>query len=506
MGTLVMAVRSAGELPSRKMATRRFGCLTVRRFTSIMMQMILQFASWKTMVKTHAAIVLTILAFSASATAQTEVDTLIVGGHVFETSSKSFKETIAIAIKDGRLLSLDRPVSDFKAVKTIELTDEEYVLPGLIDCHAHYNVRLFKKRREEFAVMPVIYLANGITTTFSCGEFAPEEMLALRKRIESGEQIGPQLLNSGPYFGRARPGWRGKKPAEEIRDEVDFWSRQGVGGFKAKAIDPDSLKVLVEQAHQHGLTVTGHLDSGFRNSVNPRDAIELGIDRIEHFIGGDAMSDSKSAYAVLGNITRDMPEYEKAVQLFVDKNVVFDATLTAYGYPGLPKEEYDYWIDERKFFTPFVQEHVQNRKPKRPMQVFEDIYLAKQKTISAFHEAGGKLSMGTDHVSDGTYLPGFGAHRELDAFVRNGIPAVDALLIGTINGARALKIEKDYGSIENGKVADLFIVKGDPIKSIRNTRNVKTVIRAGKIYDAANLLESVRGKLGPADEDETQDW
>jgi len=173
------------------------------------------------MLKTHAAIVLTILAFSASATAQTEVDTLIIGGHVFETSSKSFKETIVIAIKDGRLLSLDRPVSDFKAVKTIELTDEEYVLPGLIDCHAHYNVRLFKKRREEFAVMPVIYLANGITTTFSCGEFAPEEMLALRKRIESGEQIGPQLLNSGPFFGRARPGWRGKKPAEEIRDEVD---------------------------------------------------------------------------------------------------------------------------------------------------------------------------------------------------------------------------------------------------------------------------------------------
>ena len=74
MGTLDGAVRSAGELPSRKIATRRFGCLTVRRFTSIMMQMILQLASWKTMLKTHTAIVLTILAFSASATAQTEVD------------------------------------------------------------------------------------------------------------------------------------------------------------------------------------------------------------------------------------------------------------------------------------------------------------------------------------------------------------------------------------------------------------------------------------------------
>ena len=86
--------------------------------------------------------------------------------------------------------------------------------------------------------MPVVYLANGATVTFSCGEFDPESMFNLRKRIEQGKQIGPRLLTSGPYFGRARPGWRGKKDPQEIRDEVDFWVSKGVGGFKAKAIDP----------------------------------------------------------------------------------------------------------------------------------------------------------------------------------------------------------------------------------------------------------------------------
>ncbi len=456
--------------------------------------------------KTLLAIALTLGGLATVAFGQSSVDTLIVGGHVFDSNSKSFRKNTAIAVRDGRFAGVEQTPQEYEAGKTIQLADDEYILPGLVDCHAHYNVRLIKKRREEFAVMPVIYLANGVTTTFSCGEFAPEEMLALRKRIESGEQVGPQLLNSGPYFGRARPSWRSGLSEQEIRDEVDFWAGQGVGGFKAKTIDPDSLKVLIEQAHKHGLTVTGHLDSGYRRSVNPRDAIEMGIDRIEHFIGGDAMTDEKSAYAVLGNITRDQPEYKQAVQLFVDKGVVFDATLTAYGYPGIPKEEYEYWIDERQFFTPFVQELVANRKPEPPMEVFEKIYAAKQKTISAFHEAGGKLSMGTDHVSNGTYLPGFGAHRELDAFARNGIPAADVLLIGTINGARALKIDKDYGSIETGKVADLFVVKGNPLEKIRNTRNVEFVMRAGKIHQASELLDSVKGKLGPANEAETEAW
>ena len=84
----------------------------------------------------------------------------------------------------------------------------------------------------------------------------------------------------------ARRGWRGNKPTpEQIREEVDYWVERGVGGFKAKLIDPESLEALIDQAHKHGLTVTGHLDSGYRNSVNPRDAISMGIDRIEHFFG-----------------------------------------------------------------------------------------------------------------------------------------------------------------------------------------------------------------------------
>lgn len=437
---------------------------------------------------------------------QQPVDLLIVGGNRFDTAAKTFVPNSAIAIKAGLLASVDGEPAEFSASETIELTGDDYILPGLVDCHAHYNVRLIKNRREEFEVMPIIYLANGVTTTFSCGEFSPEKMRRLRLAIQSGQTPGPHLLNSGPYFGRARPGWRSNMPAEEIKAEVDYWVNQGVGGFKAKSISPEQLRPLIEQAHSHGLTVTGHLDSGYRNSVNPRDAIQMGIDRIEHFIGGDAMPSTKPAYSSLPDIVAEQAEYKKAVQQFIDSGTVFDATLTAYGYPGLPKEEYEYWIDERLFFTPHIQAKVLARGSPKPVEQFEKIYAAKLATVGEFFRAGGTLSLGTDHVSDGTYLPGFGAHRELDAFVRAGIPSVEALLIGTINGARALGVADQCGSIEIGKQADLMVVQGNPIADIRHTRNVHTVLVGGQPHKSQELLASVQGKLGPQNENEESDW
>lgn len=438
-----------------------------------------------------------------------QVDTLIVGGQVFQTDSGKFVPNTGIAIKDGRFVEINADPVKFSPKHRMQLKQDHYLLPGFVDCHAHYNVRLIRKRREEFEVMPIIYLANGATVTFSCGEFDPEAMYQLRKRIEAGKQIGPRLITSGPYFGRARPGWRGSKDPQEIRDEVDYWAGKGVGGFKAKGIDAGSLKVLIEAAHKHNLTVTGHLDSGYRGSVNPRDAITMGIDRIEHFIGGDAMPDSQSAYASLQSIKSGTPEWEKIVKHFVDNKTVFDATLTAYGYLGIEpgqREEYGYWIDETRFFTPYYKELIKDRKPMRGMEMYQRIYDAKLRTIADFHKAGGTITLGTDHVSNGTHLPGFGVHRELDAFVRAGISPADAIRIGTINGARALKIDQDHGSIESGKLADLVIVNGNPLENIRNTRNVQTVIRQGIAYDAAKLLDRVKGKLGPSSKDQEKDW
>ena len=443
-------------------------------------------------------------------------DLLIVGGRRFELSTGDLVSNRGILIKKGLFHAIDGETGTDRGaaekvgdkwklkVRRIELKPHQTILPGLIDLHAHYNVRLFRKRREEFLVMPVVYLANGATVTFSCGEYDPQGMLQLRKDLEAGKKRGPRLINSGPYFGRARPGWGRERTKEEIVADVRKWAKTA-GGFKAKSIRADELRILVEEAHRHGKTVTGHLGSGFRSTVNPRDAIEMGIDRIEHFLGGDALPANRSAYGSLPGVTPEMPEVLEIIRVYVEKGVWFDATLSAYGYFGDRGEEFDPWQDEKSFFTQYVREKLRDKK-RQKIEAFEKIYQVKQKTIKAFHDAGGKITLGTDHFSDGTYLPGFGVHRELDALVRSGIPEAEAIRIASINGAQALGIEKDHGSISVGKVADLYIINGNPLENIRNTRNGVLVVRAGQVHDCRKLFDSVRGKLGPRSEEEEKDW
>jgi len=269
------------------------------------------------------------------------------------------------------------------------------------------------------------------------------------------------------------------------------------------------LKALIERAHLHGLTVTGHLDSGYKDTINPQDAILLGIDRVEHFLWGGEASSGRPAYASLVNVETNSPAFKKNVKLFIERNVFFDATITAYGYYGKRDVGYDYWVDEKNYFTPYVAEFVKKRgRGERYLELFEKIFWVKQKTVKAFYEAGGGnlITLGTDHPSTGEYLAGFSAHRELEILVSAGIPPAAAIKIATLNGASALNVGAKLGSIAPGKFADLFVVKGNPLLDIKNSRKVHLVIKAGQLYYSKALLKSVEGKLGPTNEAEAGEW
>ena len=435
--------------------------------------------------------------------------TVLRGGWYFDSENGQVIENSSLVIAGGKFLEVGADLAgrDLSAMRVVELSQDDYIVPGIFDLHAHYNVNLFgRRRRTEFLANPAIFLANGVTSTFPAGELNPTAMLETRKRIDNGKQEGPRIFNSGPYFGGARRDWNADTTAEQIYREVDFWAGLGVRGFKAKGIRPLHLRALIDRAHQHGLTVTGHLDSGYRDTVNPRDAILMGIDRIEHFLGGGQLTPDRPAYASLVTVSSDSAEFRKIAGLFIKYRVFFDATVAAYGYAGERGDEFDHWTDEKRFFTPHVRKHLDNRAPRVINRQFENIYRVKRETVRAFHAAGGLITLGTDHPSRGDYLPGFAAHRELHVLVLAGIPPGAALKIATLNGARALNVGDKLGSIEPGKFADLFVIKGDPLRDIRNTRNVLWVMKSGRLYDPQALLKSVEGRMGPRTPEEAKVW
>ncbi len=457
-------------------------------------------------------------ALSASATAGAQAPSaeplIIRGGWIFDAVKSDVRRNTGVVVMSGKLVEVDAKLAGRSTAgyKVVELADDEYLLPGFFDLHAHYNVNLFgKNRRDETLVQPVVFLANGVTSTFPGGEYNPDDMAAMRDRIESGQQPGPRLMRSGAYFGRTRPGWDVNMTPEQVYADVDRWAAQGVRAFKAKGIGPVQLRALIERAHWHGATVTGHLDSGFQGSVNPKDAILMGIDRIEHFMGGDALPATQSAYASLVNLDVNSKEFKEIVQLYLRYRVNFDATITAYGYTSDHTTDgaFASWYDERSFFTPYVRaEQAAKTEPRRSNASFDKIYHVKNAEIKAFYDAGGGdlITTGTDYPSTGEFLPGFSLHREMFAMVRAGLPAAAVLKIATINGARAIGVGDKLGTIEVGKLADLVVVKGNPVKDIRNTHNVQKVFKAGTAYDPATLFKSVQGKLGPANKDEATKW
>lgn len=437
----------------------------------------------------------------------------IKGGWYFDVDNQEMVENEGILVRGGRFYEIGAGLSQVEAEKyrTVELTDDKYILPGIVDVHAHYRMDAFGsdslEEIDEFKYNALVYLANGVTSTFPNGVYYPYMEMAAKRLVNSGQWTGPRIWAAGPYFGTARPDWEDYSK-KEIYDQVDYWAELGVDGFKTKGGSPETIKHLVDRAHWHGLAVAGHLGSGYRNTTNSITAINYGIDRVEHILGGFVLDSTQYAYPVWNKVDTTSTSFKKTVQYYLDHEVYFDATINAPVYFTTLKEGFDYWKDEKSMFTPYVRKLLPPREEQDGSDLMDGLYYAMRRSTKAFYDAGGGdlITLGTDAPTHGYFLAGFGAHREMHTMVMAGIPEAAVLKIATQNSANSIGKGSLLGSIETGKLADLYVVEGNPLEDITNTRNVQIVMKSGKIYDPGKLLEQVEGKIGPTDKSEVNSW
>jgi imidazolonepropionase-like amidohydrolase len=440
-----------------------------------------------------------------------ENELAIVGGWLFDSVTDDRKPNPGILIRNGKIIrvgpSAEIVTSGISSIT--ELGPEMTILPGMFDLHAHYNYDLLDQgRAEEVKYTGIVFLANGVTSTWSAGEFYPQRVLDHRDLIDRGEETGPRLFASGPYMGGFRCeyqvktadddciAWPNDITETEIRAEVDYWADRGVNSIKIKQATPDETSVLIDQAHQRGMTTSGHLSNyAGTYDVDARVAISMGLDRLEHNI-------------TLGNGGPRSSELDEVIELLLEKNVFFDANLQMYGSINLRAELPGMvWTDEAQYFTPYAQALLQKRGPPPPESDPEE-FNQRLVELRKLHKAGGAhlLIIGTDEPIYTTLLPGFAYHRELMAMVYAGIPAADVLKAATINGARALGVDDRLGSIEAGKLADLVVVRANPLVDIKAARDIEMIIKNGETYRPGELLDRAKARIGPSGPEDHADW
>jgi hypothetical protein len=381
----------------------------------------------------------------------------------------------------------------------------KYILPGLWDMHAHlYQV--------EFGP---VYLAAGITSARDVGndiEFAT----TLRDAARRGLGLQPRLMLAG-YIDGKNEGHSFDVQVDTPEDARAAVRRYHAAGYEQIKIrdhvKPDILKVIAAEAHRLGMTLVGHVPKG----MDAVQAVEAGMDQISHLNyaatafetkedagpkrddprpqpeagdkpKGDAQSEQVGRRQEGGADEFDYPEARRALRVFKERGTVLDPTVATLELFVRPKDEPLEKIEPgfRKVAPELVAQLENKGLPPEAAASGRDAMRQLLSLLGALHRAGVPVVAGTD-VS----VPGHSLYRELELYVRAGFTPLEALQAATIVPARVMKLDREVGTVEAGKRADLIILDADPTADISNIRTVRSVVAQGRLYDSGRLWRSV---------------
>jgi imidazolonepropionase-like amidohydrolase len=330
------------------------------------------------------------------------------------------------------------------------------LLPGLIDSHFHIDGD---------DPLPALYLSHGVTSLRDPGQWI-EAYDAARK----ASAPVPRLFLCGPHLDSPPPAYPNDsyivRDADETRNAVNRFVDDGASAIKVYFRLPLALiKVAIDTAHSRGVPVMGHLEI-----VDARDAINAGIDGIEHATSfGTALlplrdaekyrqamlADNKARvegrYKMWNSIDLTTPQAKALFKLIVDRGVFVSPTLAVFERQPGDKDTGSMHVHAFKQMEAFV---------------------------GMANKAGAKVVVGS-HSDVPHAKRGWAYQRELELLVESGLTPMQALVAGTLENARYFRIDDRLGSIEQGKQADLILVEGDPLKDISKMRRIKRVMLNG---------------------------
>ncbi len=419
---------------------------------------------------------------TASARVQPAHRLAIVGATLEDSTGAPPVKNSVILIEDG-VITAAGAADKIRIPEdaTILHAEGKFAIPGLWDMHAHY---------EQVEWGP-IYLAAGVTTVRDCGnEF--DFIRALHEELDRKQNpaVGPHLEFAGIIDGDGpmAVGAVLASTPDQAKQWVEKYKAAGARQIKIySSVKPEIVQAISTDAHQRGLTVTGHIPEG----MTAIEGVDRGMDQINHLhflmpyftrLGADGKVDrTKPPILELDNPrAKELIATLKAHHTVIDPTVALLETFTHTA----PLETFEPGI---RHVAPQLREALASPPaPPEKVELTRARWAAIMATLRALHQAGIPIVAGTDQT-----IPGYSLHRELEIYVDAGFTPLEALQAATIVPARALGVEKESGSLEPGKRGDVLLLDADPLADIHNTRKVWRTVAAGAVYDPAPLWTSV---------------
>ncbi len=371
-------------------------------------------------------------------------------------------------IENGRIQSIKQS-GTLAMSADLELDLEgKTVIPGLFDTHAH----IFRRFPAEG------HLYWGVTSVGGAGGEG-HWIVMQQEAIRSGRRAGPRIfpacgfvvpseMNAFPQFLRI-------KTQEQLERYIDHLA--GLGATQVKAFlrrDPWVEAAAVSTAHRRGLPVLSHF-------IRPA-SVAAGLDRKEHVFFYSWDGSAKARFR------QDVIEILRKANMTVSTTITFPFVGTKKGRERVSNV---LSLPEVSSFLPPAQIERMERMlkiklPRTYALEYDQMFEASKANAFAAHNAGIKLVVGTDYT---VFIGFLCVHWELEFLVDAGLSPLEAICAATKDAADALGLEGQLGTIALGVIADLVVLEADPLKDIRNTKKIHTVIKGGKIIDRNALLK-----------------
>ena len=388
--------------------------------------------------------------------------TVVHASRMFDGRSADYRNDVDIVIEGNRIRDI-RPHSEaLHTGKVIDATGKT-IIPGLFEMHGHQSLTAGEK-------LGRTWLAFGITSTREPGT-DPYDAVERRESWTSGQRPGPRLFFTGRLMD-------GRRVYYAIAEGLASDAHVDLALERARLLEFDMIKTYVRlpdlkqqkilaAAHRLGVPTSSH-------EIYPASA--YGMDAVEHNAATSRRGYSPKA-SLLGR------SYDDVVQLLAASQMNYTPTLILSNF-GLVMADNPAILNNKQV-TAFYGDQTAALTARAATPALRESAAAQGKTVLAVMKAGGRVTAGTDSP----IVPyGLSLQLEMHMLVRAGFTPAEALRSATFWSAEAVGVGNDLGSIERGKLADLVIVDGDPLRKIEDALNVVVTIKNGKAYAINDLL------------------